>query len=427
VRTGGGGAAVDPASLAVYRAGFGAVLVWWTARYVLAGRIGQYYLEPEVHFGYLGFGWVRPWPGPGMYIHFAALGALALAVAVGFKTRLCAALFALGFAYVFLLEQARYLNHSYLIILLALMLAALPAGRAFGLDARLRGPASAPRWSLSVMRAQLGLVYLFAGIAKLNRDWLRARPLDEWIPARADTPVLGPLLAHPSAPWVFSYGGLVIDLFAWPLLVFRPTRVPAFVLLATFHLTNATLFGIGVFPWLMLVATTLFFDPDWPCRVLRRTRPSPVPSIGSWTRVLIALWFTLQVALPLRHFLYPGYVSWTEEGHMFAWHMKLRDKEGRATFVVERPDGQTLLVDPRLDLTDWQARKLCGRPDLVVQYAHHLAEKYTVDDRRPVVRANVSASVNGRPLQPLIDSSIDLAGVRRGLGHAKWIVPLREE
>jgi vitamin K-dependent gamma-carboxylase len=146
----------------------------------------------------------------------------------------------------------------------------------------------------------------------------------------------------------------------------------------------------------------------------------------------IAVWLAIQLLFPLRHLLYPGEVSWTEEGHRFSWHMKLRSKVARATFVVTDPVTRARrLVDPRAELTDWQHRKMTDRPDMVLQYAHHLAERFSTVDAagarlRPEVRAIVDCSLNGRHPQPLIDPEVDLAREPRSLRHARWIVPLHE-
>ncbi|MEO6462370.1 MAG: HTTM domain-containing protein, partial [Candidatus Eisenbacteria bacterium] len=128
-------APVDIASLVFFRIGLGAILVWEVVRYFDHGWIGRYWIRPAFHFTYYGFEWVRPWPGIGMYLHFAALGLLAVGIALGWHYRLCAALFALGFIYVFLLEQAVYLNHFYMLCLLGILLPFLPLHHAWSLDA----------------------------------------------------------------------------------------------------------------------------------------------------------------------------------------------------------------------------------------------------------------------------------------------------
>src|ERR1044071_9007933 len=62
---------------------------------------------------------------------------------------------------------------------------------------------------------------------------------------------------------------------------------------------------------------------------------------------LLAAYLVVQLLFPLRHYLYPGDVNWTEEGHNFAWHMKLRTKVGEAVFTLTHPgSGQSWTVKP---------------------------------------------------------------------------------
>jgi hypothetical protein len=118
-------APVDIASLVCFRAAFGAIMLWEVGRYVSHGWIKRYYIEPTFHFTYYGFGWVRPWPGNGMYWHFYGLGLLAFCMALGLGYRLTATLSFLGFTYLFLLDQTQYLNHFYLICLVSVHLSDL--------------------------------------------------------------------------------------------------------------------------------------------------------------------------------------------------------------------------------------------------------------------------------------------------------------
>lgn len=143
--------------------------------------------------------------------------------------------------------------------------------------------------------------------------------------------------------------------------------------------------------------------------------------------VLLGLWVASQILIPMRHHLYPGDTSWTEQGHRFAWQMKLRDKESRAEFFVRDPaTGRTWAVDNRQFLTPRQIRKMSSRPDMILQFAHHLAEIW--QDRlgveSPVVNAVVWSSLNGRTPDLLIDPSRNLAEVPRSLAAADWILPL---
>jgi hypothetical protein len=392
--------------------------LWEVWRYFASGWIEDYFLKPSFHFTYLGFGWVRPLPGWGVHAVFALLGLAAAGIAIGPWRRLAAAVFAVGFTYQFLLEQARYLNHFYLICLLAFLLALVPDGR------------HVPAWALWLLRAQVGIVYVFAGLAKLNADWLAGEPVRSWLAERALRPAFGPWLADERLVWLVSWGGLLLDLLVVPGLLWRRTRAVAFVAASAFHLGNAWLFSIGVFPWLMLAATTIFFAPDWPRALLGRppAPPAPTPSpTSTWSQraalALAALWIVVQVLVPLRHWLYPGNVAWTEEGHRFAWRMKLRSKKARAAFVVVDRGAQRLTrVAPADVLEAWQADEMSARPDMILQFAHHLAGERGGGVE---VRAEVEASLNARPWQPLIDPDIDLARVRRDLWPASWILPFR--
>ena len=157
----------------------------------------------------------------------------------------------------------------------------------------------------------------------------------------------------------------------------------------------------------------------------RRALGAPAP-IARPLAGLLLLHLALQLLVPLRHFLYPGRVSWTEEGHAFAWHMKLRGKDAVARFVLRDPDGGVELVDPLHELPPWKASKMATRPDMVQQYARHLAAQREARGRpRPAVYASVYCSLNGRAPELLINPAVDLAAEPRNLARADWILPLR--
>ncbi len=429
---------VDGASTAWFRCTFGLLLAWEAAAYLALGRVDRYYLGPDHLIPFPWLEWVRPLPGPWLEGLFVALFALALCVAAGFLHRLSAALYTLGFTYVFLLDASRYLNHHYLVCLLAGLLAVVPANRCFSVDARLRpriASRTVPAWSVWLLRFQVAVPYVFGGIAKLNPDWLAGEPLGTWLAGSTDTPLIGPLLDQPWAGRAFSLGGLAFDLAVVPLLLWRRTRLVAFGAVALFHLTNAYLFSIGVFPWLMIAATLVFFPPDWPRRLLpeRLQRPPErraAPPLGRWAAGLLAVYVAVQVLAPLRHLLYAGPVSWTEEGHNFAWHMKLRDKDGHGEMrfqLVDRQSGETWVVEPSEALEAWQAADLATRPDMILSYAHHLAESWRRRGHDVEVYAWSEVSLNGRRPQLLVDPRVDLATRRHSLLPADWILPLAEE
>lgn len=436
---------VDGASLAVFRMAFGAIMLWEVLRYAYYGRIERYYIEPKFFFSYLPF--VTPWPGVGMYLHFAALGVLAILIAAGLFYRVASALFCLGFTYVFLLDKAQYLNHLYLICLISFLLALTPAHRVWSLDRRLGrvpGPETVPRFCLLVLRTQIALVYFFGGIAKLNADWLlRAEPIGTWLGHRSDLPVIGPLLALPASAFVFAYAGLAIDLSLGVLLALRRTFPIGAAIAVLFNITNAIVFSIGIFPYFMIASLGLFPDPGWPrgfepqARWLRAfvigadeepgaltasapdaadsspADPAPARSRRAETALLALLhaYMLIQIALPFRHWFYPGDVAWNEEGHRFSWRMKLRDKDvDFAMFTVDPRTGRRQRIRPNEWLTERQVEKMVSRPDMITQLARHVADRREAETGvRPIINAQVTASLNRGERRPLIDPALDLA------------------
>jgi hypothetical protein len=442
------GPRVDIASLVVFRIAFGAIMLWEVIRYFQHGWISRYWIEPAFHFQYYGFDWVTPWPGPGMYLHFVVLGLAASCILCGLWYRVATVVMALGFAWMFLLEQARYLNHFYLIMLIAMIMVVVPAHTDASIDAQRRPELRsrwAPRWALWLVRFQVGIAYAGGGFAKLNSDWLAGEPMRMWLADRG--------LYEEWAVWMFANGGVLFDLCIVPALLWRRTRMLAFVAALVFNLMNAWMFQIGIFPWFMIAASTIFFEPDWPRRAARRlaaalgcfgsmgsaasieepgieaspaTEAGTVRPIGAAVKVALFAWVALQVLVPLRHHLYPGSPNWTEEGHRFAWHMKLRDKHSRAEFILNHPaSGRTWTEVPGDFLEPWQVRKMSTRPDMILQFAHHLAALWESEGYEGIeVRTRVMASLNGRPRQLLIDPDVDLAREPRSLLPASWIVPL---
>lgn len=434
---------VDIAGLVVFRVAFGAILLWEVMRFFVNGWIAEVYTAPGFHFTYHGFEWVRPWPATGMYIHFVALGVLATLVMVGLGYRLAMALFCLGFTYVFLLEKAHYLNHFYLICLLSFLMIFMPAHRTFSLDSRLwpkLRSETAPAWSLWILRLQVAIPYVYGGLAKLNSDWLHGQPMQMRMAEMDHLRAIVPWFGEHWLALAFSYGGLLLDLLVVPLLLWRPTRYYAFALAVVFHLLNAAMFHIGIFPWLMIAATTLFLPPDWPRRLLRlspakslprspaTSAPARLTSMQQLMAVVIALLFAVEMLVPFRHWLYPGNVDWTEEGTRFSWRMMLNEKPTALRITLVDPNtGETNVPEWERVLTPRQIDKLAQDPENLREFAQLLKDVLRAEGRpRWEVRVYCLASLNGRKPQLLVDPHIDLGNQPRTLWPKPWIMPLKE-
>lgn len=422
-------APVDAVGLGAFRVAFGLVMVVQSV--VFLARIEERYLRPTFLFPYEGFEWVRPWPGVGLYVHCAVMGLLALGVAAGVRARACAAGFGLLFSYVVLLDQTHYNNHYYLIALLSGLLCAVRSDAALAPPWR-RAAGVVPRYHLLLVQAQVVIVYFFAGVAKVNPDWLNAEPLRHWLLLRsALTPAAAGVLTDPLLPWVLCYGGLLFDLFVGPALLWRRTRPLAVAACLVFHLSNATLFEIGVFPWLMLGTLALFVEPATLRRLLRvEAAPDAdaAPRGGSVGLALAAVYLAVQVLVPLRHWVYPGDVAWSEEGHRFAWRMKLRSKQMDLRLFARDPaTGREWELDLSRWLTPKQLAEAQDRPLLVWQVARRIGRDLEAElGRRVEVRAHAHGLLNFRDhRQHLIDPRADLSRVDyRPFEAAPWIVPL---
>lgn len=421
---------VDTASLAAFRIIFGAVMFAGIVRFLATGWIEKMYGEPSWFFSYPGFAWVKPWQVPAMYVHYSALALLALAIAVGAWHRLACALFAIGFAYTQLIDVTNYLNHHYLVVLVAVQLALLPAGGAWSLDAR-RNPAlrrdTVPAWMVWLLRFQIGVVYVFAGLAKAKSDWLlHGQPLNLWLSARTNTPLIGRFFDEPAVALAMSWAGFLFDTTIVVWLSWRRTRIVAYVALILFHGLTGYLFNIGMFPLIMTSSALIFFDPSWPRRLLRRSIPPVAARLDPPSRLAlyaIALHVTLQIVLPLRHLFYPGDVLWNEDGMRFAWHVMIREKHGSVMFVARFADGRELQVPPNNYLTWRQEREMGGQPDLVLQLARHIGDELRAKGHRDfTLHAITRVSLNGRAPIAMIDPAVDLLSVR-DVGARDWVLP----
>ncbi|HSC85981.1 MAG TPA: HTTM domain-containing protein, partial [Polyangiaceae bacterium] len=338
--------------------------------------------------------------------------------------------------------------HYYLVSLISLLLVVLPSDATWSVAAwwRARRGREAPVVRLAhygLLRAQLAIVYFFAGAAKLNGDWLlRAQPLRIWLRHFWEWPVVGPVFAWPGTAHGMSWFGAVFDLGVALAMSFRRTRPLAWLLAVAFHVTIGLMFPIGVFSFVMLASLTCFNEPQWPRRLLGRRAPAaaaPAPGgqVGaihsaaglSWSFYVFAVpYLCIQLLVPLRFALYPGWVNWTEQGFRFAWRVMLIEKTGHVDFHVTTSDPpRHWVTDGSSELTRLQLKMMSTQPDMIHEYALHLAERtrHELGVSEVAVRADAWVAFNGRRSQRLVDPEVDLAAQPRSLAHSSWILPLR--
>ena len=371
-----------------------------------------------------------------MYILFAIIIVASLCIAAGLFYRIACVVFFTGFTYLELIDVTTYLNHYYFISLVAFLIIWLPANRYYSLDAYFN-PAikrtHAPLWTIGILRFQLAVVYIFAGLAKLNADWLlHAEPMRTWLPAKSHLPLVGNYMYEEWVAYLFSWFGAVYDVFIVFFILNRKTRPFAYVFVIAFHAATAIFFpSIGMFPYIMIIASLIFFSSSFHAKILNWL-PGKGPGLSAKTyrfhfpATIAAIGFiyiSFQVLFPLRFILYSGHLFWHEQGYRFSWRVMLMEKAGSAFFNVKDGD-KTYEVNNREFLTPLQEKMMSTQPDMILKYAHYLAGEYKKKGiNNPQVYAEIYVTLNGTPSRPFIDSSVNLAEQEPGWHRYNWVLP----
>ena len=446
----------DVASVVVFRVGFGLLMFWEVTRYFYFGWVEELFAKPQFHFQYEWFKWVIPFPGDGMYLLFAALGILALMIAFGLFYRIAAILFFLGYTYVFLIDQATYNNHFYLICMLSFFLTLAPLHKSWSLDV-LRGAVvhtdRLPGLWLWLIRFHMGLVYFYGGIAKFDPDWLDGLATRELLGAANRGTIFEPLMEYAWVPHFYAWAGMLFDLWIPFLMLWKPIRNWAFLSAILFHTNNYFVFPIGIFPVLALVLTLIYFDADFPRkitpvkikkwfsqqyrkRLLRHNNLSSEKSklyssqqIPRIMLLFLGFYVLAHLILPFRHLQYPGRTTWHEEGHYFAWRMMLRQKITRIQFNVTHPlTGEQRYADPRDYLNSSQFKVFAGNPGMILLFAHHLDDLVQSNAGfDPKITARIEVSLNGREFRELVDPNVDLSEIPKYEPAYLWVKPFGEQ
>ncbi|WP_027000274.1 HTTM domain-containing protein [Eisenibacter elegans] len=411
--------------LGVFRFAFGVVMAFGTLRFVYLGWIEDHYVNPVFHFKYWGFAWISPFSVEVLYLlHFImAAAALGVALATGWLYRLSAVLLFLIFTYTELIDLTYYLNHYYFVSVISLLLCLIPAP-----PPPFKKEQQVPRWVIDMFKLQISIVYVYAGLAKINYDWLvLALPLKIWLPAHDQMPLIGAMFTWKITPYLFSWFGMLYDCTIPFWLMWRRTRPLAYLAVIVFHVLVGLLFQIGIFPLVMIGATLIFFDFEYTKKhypSLPRTLTGFQGLLSQLRLAFLVLFFLFQLLFPWRYVLYKGDIFWTEEGYRYAWRVMLMEKAGTATFYVkDTKTGREGVVDNSEFLNPHQEKQMAMQPDMILQFAHFLAKHYAQEGvHAPQVRAEVYVTLNARPSRLLIDPNVDLTKERDGFAPKKWIL-----
>lgn len=419
---------------------FGIMLLMSIVRFWSNGWIHDLYIKPLIYFPFYGFEFVKPL-GYNSYYLFALCGLSALFVAVGFLYRLSSIVLFLSFTYIELIDKTTYLNHYYFISLICFLMIFMPANVSFSVDSFFRKKSfqQIPAWTIDAIKFMVCILYFYAGLAKINSDWLfEALPLKIWLPARNDMPIIGWLFEYKATAFVFSWVGCIYDLLIPFLLWNKRTRIWAYLAVIVFHVLTSMLFPIGMFPYIMIVTALVFFSADFHLKIIHfinkilKMNNSNVFvnecfEYGNYSqkviKMILVVFFVIQIVLPFRYLLYPGQLFWTEQGFRFSWRVMLIEKAGLAEFTIKDKLGKRIVVNNRDFLTALQEKMMSTQPDMILQYAQFSGKFYANNGFvEPQVYVDSYVALNGKMGRPLVDPKVDLMKEKESLFHKKWIL-----
>ncbi|MEP7165899.1 MAG: HTTM domain-containing protein [Ferruginibacter sp.] len=427
---------VDNSPLIIFRIIYGFLLFYHVMAYLLNGTVHRNFIEPPFTFTYIGFEFLQPLPGNGMYLYFGFMALLALLIMLGAWYRLAMTGFALLWTLQYLMQKSGYNNHYYLILLLCWLMAFVPANGYFSIDSQRkpqRKTNTCPQWATWIFIAQVSIVYFFAAISKLNADWISGKFLTIQFSRLSMHELYGSIFGQEWFPRFIAYAGFLFDLLIVPLLLWKKTRKYAFMLSCLFHLFNSFSFRIGIFPYLSIALCTFFFDPEYIRSIFFKNK-QPVMGIeyhstaNTINRKLLTgflgIYLLCQVIIPMRSWFFPGNTFWTEEGYRMSWKMMMRAKSGTIHFkIIDPASGQTWIEDPKTSFSPIHTMWIAISPDITWQYAQWLKTSYAEKGFPNVeVYAIGAVTLNRSKPAPLADTTVDLARVKwYPFKHASWI------
>lgn len=422
---------VDNSALVLFRMLFGLLIACEAFGSIALGAVKRLFIDPQFTFTFIGFEFLEPLPGNWMYGLYAIMGVAGLLVMVGYKYRMAMLFYAIGWAYVYLMQKSSYNNHCYLLMLLNFLMVLLPANRSASIDARLHPSLRKEhmsRWIYIFIVTFLGIIYAYASVAKFYPDWLDGSFPKFLMSTRGRSFAI---LQHDWAHQAILYFGLFFDLLIVPFLLWKRTRWLAIVASIFFHIFNSVVFQIGIFPYLALSFLLFFFSTEvlhkrliWK-KAYYAAAEVIVPKSRNFIVFSTTTFLLIMLLLPLRHRVIEDDVLWTEEGHRLSWRMMLRSRSGSGTFyIVEKDTGKKTPVQLQKYLSFKQERSVLSKPDFIWQFAQKLEKIYKDQGKEIEVYADVKVSINGRPRKQLTDPAVDLTQEEWShFKHHSWLLP----
>ena len=424
--------AIDNSPLIVFRIFFGFLVACESFGAILTGWVKRVLIDPQVTFSFIGFEWLKPLPGFGMYFYFIAMGVFGLAIMLGYRYRIAIISYTILWAGAYFMQKTAYNNHYYLLLLISFLMIFLPSNSYASLDVRqnrIKEENTMPYWISLLFIIQVAIVYVFASIAKFYPDWLDGTFTRNLLADSTNVIALKKLFLQKWFYLFIAYMGIIFDLLIVTLLLFKKTRMLALLASLTFHLFNAIFLEIGIFPFFALTFVLFFYEPETIRSVFLRKKTSIETENGhsnyygkKIVYFLIIPYLIIQLLLPLRHHFIEGDVLWTEEGHRLSWRMMLRERNGFIHIrIKDLKTGEESLYDYRKNLTDKQIQNLATKPDFIWQYCQYITKEFK--GKEIAIFIDCKNSINRKEYKTLIDPKFDMAKAKWDyFRHNEWLL-----
>lgn len=424
---------IDNSPLIIFRMLFGFLLFVESWGAILTGWVKTNLISPKVFFSFIGFEWLHPLPGYGMYFYFICMGVLGLLVMIGYRYRLSLLCFTILWTAQYLMQKTAYNNHYYFLTLICFLMLFLPANSYYSIDVKRNKNIKSltmPQWCSFVLILQVSILYIYASIAKLYPDWLDGTFTRLLYSHKTDFPFIGKFFTEKWFYISIAYLGILFDGLIVPMMLWKKTRTLALIASLIFHLSNSFILKVGIFPYFALSFIVFFYPPDTIRRIFFKKRPALSLKTYNYTNknqtyiLLVIIYFIIQLLLPIRHYFIKGDVFWTEEGHRLSWRMMLRQRNGSTYFTIIDKKTKEILTFNMHDLfTEKQIHRIDCYPDFIWQAAQYIKQDFKQKNKEIEIYANTKISVNAHPFKQFIDPKIDLASVSWDyFKHSNWIL-----
>ena len=424
-------------SLAIFRILFGSILFTQSVYWIFTSFIQENILNPTFLFPFIEG--VSPLSDNLMVYGLNSILLISsFCILINRFYRVGLIIYLFSFTYLWLLCQGYFNNHYYLFSIICFLL--IFSKSLFSNTEKVR----LPRLYLFILQALIVIVYVIAGINKINPYWLLGlQPM---------THIFGQIGVTENSLLIpiFTYLGLFFDLLIGPLLLLKRTRYVAIIVAILFHLMNFFIFilangEIGAFPFVMIAALVLFMDSEKlesyklkpNARLLiRQNYKKPIS-------FFLLFFLIVQIILPFRHVFFKGYVDYNGIGQRFSWRLKNMYKEpktdGLVKFTVLTPTKDTVstfnlfnIEHAKIKLTNRQRTNLIYYPNIIPTFAQkiekHFQDSINNSDFDFIITGSCEIAFMGRDSELLFNPNIDLTKVTNSTYKTNsWLNPLKQK